>query len=387
MKEAVRERYARHAVELPKAETPPTLGLGDVVEIAELQQGETVLDLGSGPGRDLLAAAQIVGPTGRAIGVDFTPEMIDRARTSAADAGLANVTILSGELERLPVHCGAVDVVISNCVINLVDDKRRALIEAFRALRPGGRFAVLDTAFASEPGQDVRENNDSWCSCVGGALVESEYEAMLRDIGFENVQLRRIASSCGEDCEPSSLEELAVAVTARKPGDTAPSVRPAVPAEAERIHELLAQASLPTDGLRIEDAIVSLDDTNTVTGVVALERFGSVAMLRSLVVEPDRRQQGIGRQLVVAALEVARWSGADEIHLFTEEAQTFFAKFGFVPVSGKLTRSAVPDSPLVSGTCCSTATAMRMSFEESDLPLISKPSLKPLPTFDNGACC
>ncbi|MEX0873757.1 MAG: GNAT family N-acetyltransferase [Actinomycetota bacterium] len=388
MKDAVRERYARHAVQLPRAETPPTLGLGDVVEIAELREGETVLDLGSGPGRDLLAAARIVGPTGRAVGVDFTPEMIDRARASAADAGLTNVTILSGELERLPVHCGAVDVVISNCVINLVDDKRRALIEAFRALRPGGRFAVLDTAFASEPGQDVRENNDSWCSCVGGALVESEYADMLRDIGFEGVQLRRLSSSCGEDCATNSLEELAVAVTARKPGDAKPTIRPAVPAETGRIHELLAQASLPVDGLRIEDAIVAIDDnTNTVSGVVALERFGSAAMLRSLVVEPSHRNEGLGRQLVIAALEVARWSGADEIHLFTEDAQSFFTKFGFVAVSGKLTRASVPDSPLVTGTCCSTATAMRLSFEEADLPLISKPSLKPLPTFDNGACC
>jgi hypothetical protein len=91
--------------------------------------------------------------------------------------------------------------------------------------------------------------------------------------------------------------------------------------------------------------------------------------------------------LLVAALEVARWSGTAEVHLFSEDAQTFFGKFGFVPVSGKLTRSAVPDSPLVTGTCCSTATAMRLSFEDADLPLIGKPSLKPLPTFDNGACC
>jgi amino-acid N-acetyltransferase len=211
---------------------------------------------------------------------------------------------------------------------------------------------------------------------------------MLRDIGYEDVQLRRIASSCGEDCTPSSLEELAVAVTARKPGDAKPSVRPAVPAETQRIHELLNQASLPTDGLRVEDAIVALDDnTNTVSGVVALERFGHVAMLRSLVVDPDKRREGLGSKLVIAALEVARWSGIEEVHLFTEDAQGFFTKFGFEAVSAKRTREAVPDSPLVSGTCCSTATAMRLSFEEADLPLLSRPSAKPLPTFQNGDCC
>jgi SAM-dependent methyltransferase len=388
MKEAVRERYARHAVELPRADTPPTLGLGDVIEIANLSEGETVLDLGSGPGRDLLAAAHAVGPTGRAIGVDFTPEMIDRARASAVDAGLNNVSILEGGLEQLPVHCGAIDVVISNCVINLVDDKRRALIEAFRALRPGGRFAVLDTAFVSEPGAELRESNDSWCSCVGGALVESEYEAMLRDIGFEDVKIERVASECGESCEPSSLEELAVAVTARKPGDSEPTVRPAVPADRPVIEKLLSDASLPTDGLRVEDALVAVDKkNNTLSGVVALERFGPTSMLRSLVIDADRRRQGLGRSLVVAALEVARWSGAAEVHLFTEDAQSFFSKFGFEAVSGKITRAAVPDSPLVTGTCCSTATAMKLSFEEASLPLLSKPSMKPLPTFQDGACC
>lgn len=387
MKEAVRERYARHAVELPASDTPPTLGLGDVIEVAQLREGETVLDLGSGPGRDLLAAARAVGPNGRAIGVDFTPEMIKRARASAAGAGLGNVSIVEGELERLPVPCAAVDVVISNCVINLVDDKRRALIEAFRALRPGGRFAVLDTAFASEPGAELRESNDSWCSCVGGALIDSEYEAMLRDIGFEDVKLERTSSECGEACEPS-LQELAVAVTARKPGEATPVVRPAVPSDTSRINELLTNSALPLDGLRIEDSLVAVDEkTNTLSGMVALERFGGATMLRSLVVDPDLRRQGLGRALVVGALEVARWSGASEVHLFTEDAQSFFTKFGFEAVSGKVTRSAVPDSPLVTGTCCSTATAMRLSFDEANLPLLSKPSMKPLPTFQDGACC
>ncbi len=137
MKNAVRETYARHAVELPDGEVPPTLGLGDPVRLAKLVAGETVLDLGSGPGRDLLEAARQVGPTGRAIGVDFTPEMIARARAAAEAKDLHNVAILDGDLERLPFHCGAVDVVISNCVINLVGDKKRALIVAFRALRAG----------------------------------------------------------------------------------------------------------------------------------------------------------------------------------------------------------------------------------------------------------
>ncbi len=386
MKEAVHERYARHAVELPKSEVPPTLGLGDPVELARLQPGETVLDLGSGPGRDLLEAARQVGPTGRAIGVDFTQEMIERARASAAEGGLATVTILEGELEKLPLHCGAVDVVISNCVINLVDDKRRALIEAFRALRPGGRLAILDTAFDSEPGDAVRSSNDSWCSCVGGALVASDYEAILKDIGYEDVSLDNLDADCGESCSSDGVTVRSVAVTARKPGESTPTLRPAVPADRERIDALLRDASLPTDGLRTEDVIVALHD-GTVVGAIALERFGDAAMLRSLVVAPEHREQSHGKRLVIAALEVGRWSGALEIHLLTEEAQRFFAPFGFEPVSGQIVKDACAASSLIENQCCTTATAMRLSFEDANLPLLSKPSKKPLPTFQDGACC
>ena len=388
VKDTVRSRYARHAVELPEEDTPPTLGLGDAVELAKLQPGETVLDLGSGPGRDLLAAARAVGPEGRSIGVDFTPEMIERARRTAEEAGLHNVSIIEGDLERLPVPCGAVDVVISNCVINLVPDKRRALIEAFRALRPGGRLAILDTAFASEPGPEVRNDPEAWCGCVGGSLVASEYEATLKDIGYEDVELRWLDSSCGEACSTESIRSLAVAVTGRKPAGAHPGtdLRPAVPADRERIEALLDAEGLPTDGLRTEDTLVVVDHAVGV-GAVALERHGPSAMLRSLVVEPEKRRQGIGFRLVAGALEVARWSGVSEVHLLTEDAQGFFTRVGFEAVSAKVTREACASSPLVSGQCCSTATAMRLSFEQADLPMLSKPSKKELPTFQNETCC
>jgi SAM-dependent methyltransferase len=357
VKNTVRNRYARHAVDLPETETPPTLGLGDVVELAALQPGETVLDLGSGPGRDLLAAAHAVGPTGRSIGVDFTPEMIERAQRAADEAGLRNVSILEGDLEHLPVPCGAVDVVISNCVINLVGDKQRALVEAFRALRPGGRLAVLDTAFATEPGPEVRNDPDAWCGCVGGSLLTSEYEALLNDIGFDDVGIRSVGDGCGE----GSIRSLAVAVTGRKPADAHPGtdLRPAVPADRETIEALLNTERLPIDRLRTEDALVAIVDGVTV-GTVALERNGSSSTLRSLVVAPEHRGRGIGFRLAAGALEVARWSGAEEVSLASPHP--YFERFGFTP-------------------------SMRLRFEEADLPMLSKPSRKPLPTFKDGACC
>lgn len=367
MKETVRERYARSARTMQDAPdgTPPTLGLGDPVALAALQPGETVLDLGSGPGRDVLAAARIVGASGRSIGVDFTREMIDRARAVAREAGLENVSIIDGDLERLPVPCGAIDVVISNCVINLVPDKRRALVDAYRVLRPGGRLAVLDTAFETEPPAEVRNDPEAWCGCVGGSLLRSEYEAILRDIGFEDVKVERLDGSCGEACSPDDLSTLSVAVTATKPGTPRHGLRPAVPADRAAIEALLGAESLPVEGLRTEDTVVALDE-GAVVGAVALERYGSASMLRSLVVAPTHRRQGIGRRLVGAALDIARWSGGEEVLLASEDAEDYFARFRFVAVSGA---------------------RMRLSFEEADLPLLGKPSRKELPTFQDGSCC
>jgi SAM-dependent methyltransferase len=354
----VRDRYARHAVELPQTETPPTLGLGDAVTLAELKPGESVLDLGSGPGRDLLAAAKAVGPTGRSIGVDFTPEMIERARSAARDAGLENVSILEGDLERLPVPCGAVDVVISNCVINLVPDKRRALIEAFRALRPGGRLAILDTAFATEPGPEVRNDPEAWCGCIAGSLLETEYVQTLEDIGFEDVKLRRIGDGCGD---ANTVQSLAVAVTASKPAGAHPGtdLRPAVPADRERIEALLEAEELAADGLRTEDALVAVVDGD-IAGAVALERHGASSTLRSLVVAPEHRSKRIGFRLTAGALEVARWSGAASVEL--ERPHEYFERFGF-------------------------SSAVRLNFEDADLPALGKPSKKELPTFQNNSCC
>jgi SAM-dependent methyltransferase/N-acetylglutamate synthase-like GNAT family acetyltransferase len=387
IKETVRDRYATSARKLADEAdgTPPSLGLGDPVTLAQLEPGETVLDLGSGPGRDLLAAARAVGASGRAIGVDMTAEMIERARSAASRDGLSNVSIIDGDLERLPLPCGSVDVVISNCVINLVPDKRRALIESFRVLRPGGRLAVLDTAFETEPPAEIRNDPAAWCGCVGGSLLRAEYESILREIGFEDVRIERQTESCGEACSVDDIRTLSVAVTATKPGVVGSPVvhRPAVPAERDAIESLLVSESLPIEGLHIEDAVVALDGGELV-GAITLERYGPASLLRALVVTPSHRKRGIGRGLVGAALDIARWSGGEEVYLLTENAQTYFGEI-FTPVSFDQLKDAVSESVLVG--CCSNATAMRLSFEDADLPLLGKPSKKPLPTFDKGACC
>ena len=163
-----------------------SLGCGNPTALADLHAGETVLDLGSGGGIDVLLSAKRVGPTGKAYGLDMTDEMLSLAMQNKAKAGATNVEFLKGHIEAIPLPSDTVDVIISNCVINLSGDKRAVLAEAFRVLKPGGRFAVSDIVTRGELPVEVRRNMGLWSGCVAGALDESEFIAMLKDVGFEN---------------------------------------------------------------------------------------------------------------------------------------------------------------------------------------------------------
>lgn len=174
---------------LPEAVAELSLGCGNPIALAELREGETVLDLGSGAGLDCFLAAQRVGPSGRVIGVDMTPEMLDLARRNLAKVGATNVEFRSGEIESLPVASDSVDVVISNCVINLSPDKDAVLREAYRVLKPGGRFRVSDIVWVREPTAEEQSDLASWAGCVAGALTASAFAEKLRAAGFEEIRI------------------------------------------------------------------------------------------------------------------------------------------------------------------------------------------------------
>ncbi len=166
------------------------LGCGNPVALASLQQGQTVLDLGSGAGFDAFLAARAVGPTGRVIGVDMTPEMLSRARANARKGGFAQVEFRLGEIEALPVADATVDVVISNCVINLCPDKRPVYREAYRALRPGGHLAVSDVVAREELPDDVKSDLSLYSGCLAGATVLSELVQILEEAGFKDISIK-----------------------------------------------------------------------------------------------------------------------------------------------------------------------------------------------------
>src|SRR5437667_2204196 len=174
---------------LPEKALAASLGCGNPTALAQLQPGETVLDLGSGGGIDVLLSAKRVGPSGKAYGLDMTDEMLSLARANQKKAGVENVEFLKGAIENIPLPANSVDVIISNCVINLSGDKDRVLREAFRVLKPGGRLAVSDVVVRGEVPADIRKSVELWVGCVAGALEERDYRARLAKAGFEGVEV------------------------------------------------------------------------------------------------------------------------------------------------------------------------------------------------------
>ena len=177
------------AAAVPEGAVLASLGCGNPTALAELQPGEVVLDLGSGGGIDVLLAARKVGPAGKAYGIDLTDEMLELARENQRRAGLDNVEFLRGEIENIPLPDASVDVIISNCVINLSADKRRVLSEAYRVLKPGGRFAVSDVVVRGPVPAEVRESMELWIGCIAGALEVDDFRSFLESTGFEDVEI------------------------------------------------------------------------------------------------------------------------------------------------------------------------------------------------------
>lgn len=198
---------------LPEQAVLASLGCGNPTALAELAEGEVVLDLGSGGGIDVLLSARRVGATGKAYGLDMTDEMLELARKNAVEAGATNVEFLKGDIEAIPLPDASVDVIISNCVINLSGNKRQVLREAFRVLKPGGRFAVSDVVVRGEIPPEVRRSMELWVGCIAGALEERDFEALLREVGFENPSLEPTRIYEPEDAR-SFLEEAGLDVDA-----------------------------------------------------------------------------------------------------------------------------------------------------------------------------
>jgi len=369
---------------LPGEAVTASFGCGNPTALAELHAGEVVLDLGSGAGLDVLLSARRVGPGGWAYGLDMTDEMLAESQANQARSGLTNVEFLKGYLEDIPLPDHAVDVVISNCVINLAADKARVLGEAYRVLRPGGRLAVADIVLARPLPVQVQRDLMSWAGCVAGALTEEEYREKLAGAGFAGVevQVTRVYDRIGPVLALTSGLAAAEAaawngsiasafIRARKParilregGDY--RIRPAAAGDLAAVASLLRASALPDAGVAGDISRFLVAEKDGVIGVVGLERAEDDFLLRSLAVERKWRKRGLGAALVERALRTAGEAGGRAVYLLTATAEKFFRRWGFV----RIDRGRIPEALLKSsgleGHCPATAAGMSLELDETE---------------------
>ena len=353
------------------------LGCGNPQAIAALKAGETVLDLGSGGGFDCFLAARQVGDYGRVIGVDMTPSMVSRARSNAEKGGYRNVEFRLGEIENLPVADGIIDVIISNCVINLSPNKPRVFAEAFRVLKSGGRLAISDVVAFAELPDEIRQDMALLTGCMAGASLIAEVEEMLINAGFQQIRIApkdESKSFIGDWAPGTAVTDYVVAATieAVKPATGSPvgreartkrtpiEMRPAQPGDFPAIIPLLTACHLPTDDLSVAgiDHFVVAVSGNELVGVCGLEVFESAGLPRSLAVDPAWRGHGIGERLIAAIERRARGAGVEVLYLLTTTAQTYLLRLGYADVQRDVVPGAIAAHPQFRGLCPASAKCM-----------------------------
>jgi N-acetylglutamate synthase-like GNAT family acetyltransferase len=362
-------RASSHIVETghqgPKELSGPILGCGNPLDRANLKPGEDVLDLGSGAGREVIESAFRIAPDGIAYGLDMTDEMLALASENRRRAGAFNSVFLKGTIENIPLPDASVDVIISNCVINLSQDKPAVMREMMRVLRPGGRLAISDTV-ADRPVSDrARSDMDLWCACISGAPQPDEYRSLLVEAGFENVGID-VAGWDDGDKEGRGFRVGSAYISGVRPAAKQGLSRP-MPATREDLPDilrLLESAGLPTVGLKDGNCslVVQKDGEGQIAGVGGVEFYGTQALFRSLCVRPDLQGKGIGTRLTAALIRMARAQGCKEAYLLTTTAERYAERRGFRAIERSEVTGPVTQATEFQSACPKTAMVMRMSL-------------------------
>lgn len=358
-----------------------SFGCGNPTALAQLYAGEVVLDLGSGAGLDVLLSAKRVGNYGKAYGLDMTDEMLVVAKENQARSGITNAEFLKGHIEDIPLLDSTIDVIISNCVINLSADKDRVLQEGYRVLKPGGRFAISDIVLTRSLPLSLQKNMTAWAGCIAGALLEEEYEEKLISAGFTKIEIVRPriydfsdehAANFLSDLSEIERQELkgalvSVFIRAKKPGvllvaDQQYTIRAAVDSDLSAIEKLLCNNGLTTSGVRENIGNFLVAEDGGVIGVIGSEFAGQGVMLRSMAICSQVRKQGIGTTLVNRSLEIARGAGTRYAYILTNTAEKFASQFGFY----KIQRGEIPNelmqSSALNSFCPSSSSCMKLDL-------------------------
>lgn len=350
--------YESNEIEgLPEDIVKGSFGCGNPTALAELHAGEIVLDLGSGAGLDVLLSAKRVGPYGKAYGLDMTDEMLAVAKENQDRSEITNVEFLKGHIEAIPLLDNTIDVIISNCVINLSGDKDKVLQEGYRVLKPGGRLAISDIVLTRALPPSVQKNLTAWAGCIAGALLEEEYKEKLLSAGFTNIEIVRtrtyefskeqadVLLADLSDIERKDLSGGLVSafIRAKKPADMLVvdeeyTIRTARDSDLSMIDKLLLANGLTTSGVRENLSNFLVAECESVAGVIGIEFAGHGVMLRSMAISQELRKRGIGSALFSRSLEIARAAGMEDAYLLTNTAEKFVARWGFQ----KIKRTEIP---------------------------------------------
>ena len=369
---------------IPTAAAEKSFGCGDPLAFAEVQAGQTVLDIGSGAGIDCFIASQKVGPAGKVIGLDMTPAMLETARRNARQGGYTNVEFRQGEAESMPVEDGSVDWVISNCVINLSPAKEKVFAEINRVLKSGGRVSISDIVADALP-DFVRQDQLAYCGCIGGAIPEANYLALLSQAGLADVhvetrldyspeqirgliladaQLQKMYGAIVE-ANPQILAQIKIAsikVAGRKPRANEKNltrVEPATTGDLPAITQLLQSNALPVAGVQeILNTTLVARQNGSLIGAIGMERFGKAGLIRSFVVASGWRHHGIGKDLAAELLQRATQDGVSKAYLLTTTIRDLAAKHGFREIPRDAVPAAVRESVEFRLNACETAVAM-----------------------------
>jgi ubiquinone/menaquinone biosynthesis C-methylase UbiE/N-acetylglutamate synthase-like GNAT family acetyltransferase len=351
------------------------LGCGLPTEFAKIKPGDTVIDLGSGAGNDCFIARSLVGDTGRVIGIDMTEAMIVKARANSAKLGLKNVEFRFGDIDNMPIENNSADVVVSNCVLNLVPNKRKAFSETFRIIKPGGHFSISDIVLRGELPDGLRNEAALYAGCVAGAVQKEEYLKIIKETGFINVVVQKerkidipdeilqlLTSEKLQAYKQSQVGIFSITVYAEKPLNL--TFRRASEKDNGAIRSILEDQKLPTEtvGTNVTDFYLAQND-NSVVGVAGLEYYGENVLLRSVAVPTSLQKKQIGSMLVDWMINLTKQKGFKRIVLLTETASKFFEKKDFEKVErSSIDNDTMKKSSQFSGGCCSSATCMKLDL-------------------------
>ncbi len=382
------------------AEADLGLGCGLPTQFAQIQKGNVVIDLGSGAGNDCFVARHETGAEGKVIGIDFTDAMISRARINAEKLGYNNVEFRQGDIEAMPVNDNVADVVVSNCVLNLVPNKRNVFTEIFRVMKPGGHFSISDIVLLGELPEHLKEAAEMYAGCVSGAIAKAEYLGLIQEAGFENITLQKQKAIFLPDDileKYLSAEEIAsfradesgiesITVYAEKPGiDIAIEIVEANASDYTEVVGLLRSECLPTEDLNPELSHFLLARAKGVlVGAAGMEVFGTDVLLRSVAVRKDFRNYRIAQRLTNDLVKQAKLSGIQDLYLITTTADSYFEKQGYSRVVREAVPTLIQSTLQFSSLCPDTAITMHRNIEK---PLVKLTDIQASCCTPDSGCC